>query len=102
MVAKTAKIAKKKIVLVEGDKHFNRINNYLIADEGSLVTPELVLESEINEIIEKIKVLTGSSMVIKNNVINIIIKEKIEAYKDCSESLVKISQLMNRYTQSGE
>jgi len=90
-------MAKKKIVLTEGSERFNMVNNHILAEKGNFFTPEKMLESEINIIIEKIKVLSGTRDLMKNGIIKLVINEKIEAYKDSSESLLKIGNMMKAF-----
>jgi len=103
MVAKAAKVKKKdRIVLIEGDKHFDRISNYITADINNYQTPEHVVQNELNEMLEKIKTLTGANSLIKNGVLNLVLKEKIEAYTDASKSLIKLTQFMNTFSNKME
>ncbi len=93
---------KSTIIVKEGDKFYDLFHNYLIAEEKSFKTPQYVIEEEVNEIIEKIKVLTAASSLIENGTVRKIIEEKIAAYKDCSQSIIKISQIVTEFSNKME
>lgn len=88
---------KQRIILIEGDKYFDMLNNHMIADENNYQTPEHIVADEISKIIEKINVLMGTGNIVKNGIVKLVLSEKMEAYKDCSESLIKISQHLNQF-----
>jgi len=95
-------MAVRKINLKEGDRLYNMVKNYDHAMNHQTDTPETILEQEINQTLEKIRMLTGAIELIDNSVLKLVIKEKIVAYKDLSISLVKIGQKMNQFTNETE
>lgn len=97
-------MAKKKdvIKLIEGDKYFEMVNNYQTADIQNFQTPQHTIEQEINVTVEKIKVLTGAISLIDNSLVKTIMNEKIRTLKDCSESLIKISQIFSNFSNKME
>jgi len=90
-------MAKKKIILVEGDKHFGLIENYINADENDLPTPEHVLQDEFNRMMDKIKSLVNVSSIIENKEVKLVLEEKIAAYKDASQSLLYVVEKINQF-----
>ena len=90
-------MAKKRIMLIEDEPLYNFAFNSNNAKENNLNTPETILQSEINEIVQKIQALSGAELLINNSVLKLVIKEKIETYKDTSATLIKIAEVMAKF-----
>ncbi len=88
---------KETLVLSEGDKRYNMINNYIKADANNYETPETILIAGLNILIDRTNKVNEVISLLGDEDIKTALKEKIIAYKDATESLMAIAKKFDQF-----
>ena len=94
---KKSEFGDQRIITLECDKRFYMFENYLNADDNSYETPDHILETKLGENLQKIQALEGVLLLTTDEGMKANLKAKVEAYKDCSESLIAVGQKINQF-----
>lgn len=99
---KESEFGGQRVILIEGDKRYEMVKNYKTADDKGYETPEHVLETKLGENIQKIQSLEGVLVLTEDKEMKAVLNAKLEAYKDCSQSLIVVGQKINQFAEKLE